>query len=261
MMLYVRTGFFMGAIALLSACGGGDVAITPAQDPSDAQALEVAGLNGIWEGDYTDASGTVCTDVKGLIYNGSVHAISENCNAVFAGSLSVSGSTATISFDLFNAAGARTGQSSFSGSFTLQSVINGSLDNGTLLNLRYQTVYENDSSLALLAATWGFEEPIETGTVLNFFAIDNAGNLTLSSAASGCNYTATLSILDADYNLYGVNLIISGCTGSLVSRNGTYNGAASLSGNDAILTVLAGNDQNMFFADFTRLPSNITPSN
>ncbi len=259
-MLYARIWSLVGVLAVLSACGGGDVVVNPTLDPSDTQALEVAGLNGIWEGDYTDSSGAVCTDVKGLIYNGSVRAISEGCNIIYAGSLSISGSSANINFDLFDAEGISTGQSSFGGSFTLQSLIDGSLDNGGRLSLRYQTVYENDSSLNLLVATWGFEEPVGTGTGLSFFSIDSAGNLALSSTVSGCNYAATFSILDADYNLYGVSLTITGCTGSLASRNGSYNGAASLSGNNSILTVLAGNDQNVFFADFTPLPSIVTPT-
>ncbi len=237
----------MGAVAMLAACGGGNVAVTPVPTSSAAPTAEVTGLNGIWEGDYTDSSGTVCSDVKGLTYNGSVRVISENCNVVLAGTLSINGSSADINFDLFDTAGAATGQSAFSGSFTLQSTIDGSLDNGSRLNLRYQPVYENNSSLGLLNAAWVFPEPVSGGgTILSVFSIDSAGVLPSVTSASGCVYTAAFSILDPDYNLYAVSLTITACSG----RDGVYAGLASLSGDNKTMTILAGNDQNVFFANF-----------
>ena len=248
MMLYVRTGFFMGAIALLSACGGGDVAITPAQDPSDAQALEVAGLNGIWEGDYTDASGTVCTDVKGLIYNGSVHAISENCNAVFAGSLTIDTGVANIDFKLFDVDGASTGQSNFSGSYTLKSQINGSLSNGGRLNLNYDINYENDSSIALVAGDWSAQ-----GLAVR---VDAGGNI-MGVDTDNCSYTGSISIIDSDYNLYNINISVDNFNNGSCPLTGSYAGVASFTlGANASLTVLAGNESSIFFAGLSRAVAN-----
>ena len=245
-MWYLRTGALLGALALLSACGGGDVTVTPAVSGTGSPQQEVMELNGIWEGDYTDSSGTICTDLRGLIYNGNVRAVSENCNVVFAGVLSASGTSANINFDLFDVDGASTGQSAFSGSFTLQSRIDGSLDNGARLSLRYQPVYENNSSLSLLAADWVFVEPLDVGTIYSFFSIDSAGVVPSFTTVSGCNYAATFSTLDPDYNLYAVSLTITSCAG----RDGVYSGVASLSGDNRTMTVLAGNDQNVFFTDF-----------
>ncbi len=248
-MLYARICFLAGALALLSACGGGDVTVTPVASGTGTPSLDVTALNGIWEGDYTDSSGAICTDLKGLIYNGNVRAASENCNVIFAGTLSVSGSSANINFDLFDVDGAGTGQATFSGSFTLQSRIDGSLDNGGRLSLRYQPVYENNSSLSLLEADWVFQEPIiGGGTILSVFNINSEGELLSLTTASGCIYTATFSILDLDYNLYAVNLTITSCPG----RDGVYGGVASLSGDNRMMTILAGNDQNVFFTDFLR---------
>jgi len=245
-MWYLRIWALLGALALLSACGGGDVTVTPAAAGTGAPAQEVTGLNGIWEGDYTDSSGVICTDLKGLIYNGNVRAVSESCNVVFAGTLSVSGSSANINFDLFDVDGASAGQAAFSGSFTLQSSIDGSLDNGGQLSLRYQPVYENNSSLSLLATDWLFVEALDVGTILSIFSIDSAGVLPSLTTRSGCNYAATFSILDPDYNLYAVNLTITSCS----SQDGVYSGVASLSGDNRTMTILAGNDQNVFFTDF-----------
>ncbi len=251
-MFNVKIWSVAATLALLSACGGGDVAINPAIDPADVAALEVTGLNGIWEGDYTDANGILCDDARGLIYNGQVRVISENCDVVLSGSLSVSGDTASINFELFDAAAARTGQTDFSGSYTQKSQINGNLDNGGRLSLRYQIVYENDSSLNQIAGTWLFGEV--DATSINIITIDNNGNSTTFEkiGAPGCSYAASFSIIDTNFNLYGLSVMVSGCTGNLASRNGTYTGVASFSGNAQILTVFVGNTQNVFFADFTQ---------
>ncbi len=257
-MCYSKLLILLSAAAMLSACGGGDVAINPTSAPSAAPTTKVVALNGIWSGDYTDSSGTVCTDVQGLIYNGGVRVISKQCNIVLAGTLRITGSTANISFDLFDAQGASTGQSSFSGNFTRKSSIDGSLDNGSRLSLNYQIVYENNSSLDFIAANWGISETVGSTTYMNIFNIGNAGKLvTQLSVASSCNYAATFSILDANYNLYGMALTISKCTGSLKNRNGVYSGVASLSGDNKTMTVLAGNDQNAFFADFGKISGTV----
>ena len=252
-MLFIRIWVSLVALALLSACGGGDVAVTTTEATGEtAQSALV--LNGIWEGDYTASSGTICNDLRGLIYNGNVYAISEDCDVVLTGTLSISGDDiASVNFDLYAVDGTSNGQSSFSGSFTVQSRIDGSLDNGAGISFAYQTVYENDSSLASLAATWGLEETIALGTVLNIFAIDDAGSMGSLVIISGCDYSASFTILDADYNLYGVSLTVSNCPVDQVSRNGIYAGVASLSGNNRIMTVLAGNAENVFFADFIRI--------
>lgn len=258
-MRYSKLLILLATVAVLSACGGGNVAVTPVPTTqSTTPTAEVTGLNGIWEGDYTNSSGTVCTDVKGLTYNGSVRVISEKCNLVLAGTLSVNGGNANIDFELFDTAGVGTGQSTFSGSFTLQSSIDGSLDNGSRLSLRYQPVYENDSSLGLITGNWSVSETVGDTAYLNFFSIDGAGKLvTRLSVASDCDYTATFSILDANYDLYGVALTISNCASSIQNRNGVYTGLASLSGDNKTITVLVGNEQNTFFADFSKVTGTI----
>ncbi len=251
-MWYSKRLILLAAAAMLSACGGGNVAVTPTPttQTTNPPTSEVVGLNGIWTGDYTDSSGTICTDVKGLTYNGSVRVISEKCNVVLAGTLTVNGSNANVNFNLFDAAGIATGQSAFSGSFTLQSTIDGSLDNDSRLSLRYQPVYENNSSLSLLNASWVYQEPVSggSGAILSVFNIDGAGVLPSVTTGYGCVYTAAFSILDPDYNLYAVNLTIASCS----TQDGVYSGLASLSGDNKTMTILAGNDQSVFFADFSQ---------
>lgn len=252
-MYYSKIIAFLAALLTLSACGGGGVSVTQLPNPADTSTPEVQALNGIWDGDYTDNSGKICSDVKALTYNGSVYAISEGCNVIFAGTLNVDGSNVTISFDLFDTEGVSTGGAALSGSFTPQSQINGSLNDGSSLNLIYNTVYEADSSLALINNGWGLSETTATATYLYLFDINGAGELTSLNTASGCSYTGTFSIIDPDYNLYAMNLTVSGCTDNFESRNGNYGGIASLSTNTQELTVLVANDQNAFFAEFLSL--------
>ncbi|VAX08139.1 hypothetical protein MNBD_GAMMA25-421 [hydrothermal vent metagenome] len=249
-MFNVKIWSLVATLALLSACGGGDVAINPAIDPADVASLEVTGLNGIWEGDYTDAVGKVCNDARGLIYNGQVRVISTECDVILSGTLSTKGTTASINFELFDAAATRTGQADFSGSYTQQSQINGNLDNGGRLNLSYNIVYENDSSLKFIAGNWYYTDA--TVSSVDFLSIDVNGNATevSESGAPSCSYTASFSIINSDFNLYAVSVGVSNCPDDQVSRNGNYTGVASLSGDNGIITVFVGNDQNVFIADF-----------
>ncbi len=256
MMLYVRTGFFMGAIALLSACGGGDVAITPALNPNDAQALEASALNGLWTGDYTPAAGQPCTDVRGLTLNGRVYAVSKDCDVILTGSLTLdSGNgTASITFDLFDANGSANGSAGFSGGYTLKSQVNGSLDNGASLNLSYDTVFENDSSLVSLADIWGFS----AGTSIELITISADGSATSGQiGAPGCSYTGNFGIIDTDFNIYSANIEVTGCNDASV--NGSYTGVAGLFEADRKLAVLVGDGTSAFFVELLR--TSIGPTN
>lgn len=243
-MLYTRILALLGALALLSACGGGDVAVSPTLDPADAQALEVAGLNGIWAGDYSDSAGTTCTDVQGLIYNGSVYAISEDCDVVLTGTLSISGDVASIAFDQFTVDGSSNGQSSFSGSYTLQSQINGNMNTGANLNLSYDIIYENDSAIALVAGSWGDPQGLA-------ISVDAAGNI-VGADINNCTYGGSISIIDANYNLYAVNVELNDFMGSCGSA-GSYAGMVSVTdGANAAMTILVGNDLSIFFAGLSK---------
>ncbi len=243
-MLYTRILTLLGAMVLLAACGGGNVAVNPTLSSADAQALEVAGLNGIWTGDYSDGAGKTCTDVQGLIYNGSVYAISENCDVVLTGTLSISGDVASIEFDLFAVDGSSSGQSSFSGSYTLQSQLNGSMNSGASLNLSYNIIYENDSAIALVEGTWS-DRSIT-------IRVDAGGNIS-GADLSNCTYGGNISIIDANYNLYAVSVNVNDFNGSCSSA-GNYLGVVSVTdGVNANMTMLVGNDLSIFFAGLSKV--------
>ena len=251
-MWYSRFLTFMGAAALLSACGGGDVNVTPELAPADAAALEASALNGLWTGDYTPTAGQPCTDVRGLILNGRVYAASADCDVILTGSLSVdSGSaTASIAFDLFDADGNAGGSAGFTGSYTLKSLIDGSLDNGARLTLNYDIAYENDSAIAKVAGDWCAQGA--------FVQVDNAGNITGVATGggvnNGCVYSGNIELIDSDYNLYGVTLSVDSFPSSAsCPLTGNYTAVASVTeGAYALMTILGGNDQHAVLADFLR---------
>lgn len=254
-MWYLRTGALLGALALLSACGGGDVTVTSAVSGTGSPQQEVMELNGIWEGSYnSNVGGQTCGDMQGLILNGQVRVVSEACNMVLVGSMSVSGDTVSISFNTFAADGSgATGTASFSGSFTRGSIINGIYtsadgDSGNF-TLNYNIIYENDSSLSKVEGSWEYK----SATDWIDLRINNVGNI-VGADNNGCSYSGNLSLIDPAYNLYAYNIILENLnSGNFVftcPTAGNYTGVASITaGANGSMTVLAGNAQNVFFAD------------
>ncbi len=256
-MLYARICFLAGALALLSACGGGDVTVTPATAGTGTPTLDVTALNGIWEGSYnSNVGGQTCSDLQGLILNGQVRAVSEVCNMVLVGSMSVSGDAASISFDTFSADGSgATGTASFSGSFTPGSIINGIYSNADgdsgNVTLNYNIIYENDSSLSNVEGSWEYKSALDWIDL----RINNVGNI-VGADNNGCSYSGNISLIDPAYNLYAYNITLENLNFVLTcSAAGDYTGVASITaGATGSMTVLAGNDQNIFFADFDKAP-------
>jgi len=254
-MWYSRAGALLGALALLSACGGGDVTVTPAEIGTGTPTQDVTGFNGIWEGSYnSNVGGQTCGDLRGLILNGQVRVVSEACNMVLVGSMSVSGDTASISVDTFAADGSgATGAASFSGSFTRGSVINGIYsnadgDSGNFV-LNYNIIYENDSSLSKVEGSWEYKSASDWVDL----RINNVGNI-VGADNNGCSYAGNISLIDPAYNLYAYNIILENLNLDnfvfTCPTAGNYTGVASITaGANGSMTVLAGNDQNVFFAD------------
>ncbi len=255
-MWYSRILVLLGALALLSACGGGDVTVTPAVAGSGTPAEDVTGLNGIWDGSYnSNVGGQNCNDLQGLILNGQVRVVSEVCNMVLVGSMSVSGDTASISFDTFAADGSgATGTASFSGSFTTGSLINGTYssadgDSGNF-TLNYNIIYENDSSLSNVEGSWEYKSVSDWIDL----RINSVGNI-VGADKNGCSYSGNISLIDPAYNLYAYTIALENLNiYSSCSAAGNYAGVASITaGANGSMTVLAGNDQNVFFADFDKV--------
>lgn len=107
---------------------------------------------------------------------------------------------------------------------------------GGPVSFTYNAVYDTDSSLATIAGTYD-----DLGDILT---IDSAGVLFEQSAATGCVMNGQVSIIDADWNLYGVIVTSEMCQGILTAINGvSWDGLATLLNDgvtDTVLAVLTG---------------------
>ena len=95
-------------------------------------------------------------------------------------------------------------------------------------------LYARNSSLALVSGTW--EDDV--GSIYN---IDSGGAL-FGQDTSGCVYDGSVSIIDADVNVYRINIAVSSC----VDADGTYIGLGVLDdlvavGDNRVLVLNANN--------------------
>ena len=87
--------------------------------------------------------------------------------------------------------------------------------------LTYLPLYERGSSLSMVEGTWtSFDE---NDNPFGTYTIDANGDIT-GSDVLGCVYTGTITIIDADVNVYEVMLTVSNC-GPL---DGQYSGLGAL---------------------------------
>ncbi len=255
-MWYSRILMLLGAVVMLSACGGGNGAVPPVQTQTKAPTPQVAGLNGIWDGSYnSNVTGQTCNDMQALIFNGQVRAVSKSCDMVLTGDLTVNGNTASISFNSFSMDGSgANGTASFTGNFTAGSVIAGTYstsgkDSGHF-TLNYNIVYENNSSLSKVEGSWEYKSASDWIDL----RISKVGDI-VGADSNGCSYSGNISIIDPAYNLYAYKITLGNIPKFTCPDTGKYTGVASIgiaAGAKGVMTVLAGNNQNVFFADFSK---------
>jgi hypothetical protein len=226
----------------LSACGGGGggapAPVVPVVVNEDA--------NGIWEGTFTD--GAAAFAIGGLIYEGTIIALSTEANALYVGTYSVVGDNFTASVTVYEIGGTVLGTASLVGVVTEQSQLSltytTSYGSSGSISIFYDNVYDRNSSFATLAG--------------NYSRIDNSLNLTIQGDGSfsgidtdGCQIDGNFLILDPNFNLYRITAVITLCG----LANGSYTGFAGLSDfvgiNDA-LTVALSNDNFVFIACLLR---------
>ena len=104
---------------------------------------------------------------------------------------------------------------------------------GPLLALAYQSSYDDDSSLTLVAGTY-LEARGQPDGVLN---IAENGDLFLQDPASGCVINGHVAIIDPDYNAYGLELSYDNCTDPVLN-GATFSGLATYNGQAKELTAL-----------------------
>lgn len=99
----------------------------------------------------------------------------------------------------------------FEGDVVERVSIQGSLVHGasrnTKLAVSYDQVYENDSSLAIIAGTYSVSDA--TGYTLTY-TIDSTGVLS-GSDTEGCTASGAVAIIDSNFNMYRFNVVFTGC--------------------------------------------------
>lgn len=120
------------------------------------------------------------------------------------------------------------------------------------INLTLEAVYERDSALALAAQMWGII--LDTPRYTLIFPIDSNGTVTGASDTDRCLYTGNLSLLDAQYNIYGVTLSLRNQRRNACNPfTGTgYTGFASLVPGDDSLLIIVSNGFHALSFDLTR---------
>lgn len=217
------------SLLLLAACGGGgsvDLSgggpITPFPDQA---------MGGAWSG--TDNNGlqvfALSTDSGRLHWvvpstgeqgfgTGSVSALSVTINytyvAPFGFTLPDGSNSATCS-----GGGTIEERVSFYSDVICTTTLGGSFNNTATLN--YDSLYDRDSSLALIAGNYD-----DFGLTINVTA---SGQVFEQDPASGCVINGQISIIDSQYNAYDVSITYSNCLGTAAVLNGsTFSGLGIL---------------------------------
>jgi hypothetical protein len=210
---------------VLTACGGGG-----GGSDNNTSAPPAAPVNaspgGIWLGRDPIGGG----DLLGVVSEtGEGHFIRLTDDAQYVGTVTTSGNNISGSYQGFAPFGftfidgSTSGNGSLSGTIQQRQQISatfnfttsrGRSDQGST-TLTYQTLYDLDSSLSLVAGN--YRDP-DDGSTIN---VNSSGVIFSQSALTGCIINGQISIIDSRYNAYRVSYTFSGCLGTASSLNGT----------------------------------------
>ena len=213
------------AIVVSSACGGGggDNTFRPLEPPA-AQA------GGIWDGTVTLNGGPIAVGLVGASTDAGEIRLADGLGNIYAATLDVDGDALTGTVRAFAPPGGSfsdgsvvtTGQidatlverTSMTGTFSLDSGDTG------VFAMPYDDLYERFSSLARATGMW----IDEVGTV---YTVQADGTF-FGQDALGCVYNGLLSIIDSDFNVYGVEVRLTQCPGF----EGVYQGLGAVIAGD-----------------------------
>lgn len=220
----------------LSACGGGGGGGGGSPPP-----VPNAAVGGIWEGTVAiagqgtyDLIGLVAEDGRGhfiqedgVQYWGTVtssgNQISASINgAVEVGSQFLDGSTSGTG----TITGTVTARSTIAGTSTFTTT-GGTRTTGTI-SLRYNALYDRDSSLATIAGN--YTDATSPGSdALN---VSSSGEIFGQQPATGCVINGQVRTINTAYNAYDIQYSFRSCVGSASILNGsTFSGIATLDNN------------------------------
>ena len=140
----------------------------------------------------------------------------DGISALPPGSVTSLGST----YGFTDLAGTVAERTSLNGSFTTVGD-QGDTFEGTF-SFAYNTLYERNSSLAVLQGTYT--------TATSALTIDGQGQLFYQASDDGCVANGSAALIDPEYNMYALSFDAESCTGASAVRNGlTFSGLAFLS--------------------------------
>jgi hypothetical protein len=279
-MLSIKHAVTVSAFITLAACGGGGASTsgggTPPPPPATTQSV-----GGIWTTQYTVTSGANTGDVitaEGIASEtGQYFAYSKNttngCAGLAFGQLSVNGSNVSGNEDAAivrysTAVGGATNCIYPDGSTSATGTIAGTVSQRASLMLTatgttslggalpaettdftFSSLYLNPSSLATIAGNYD-----DGGPTLNV----NANGVIFEQDPNGCVLNGQVTMIDASYNAYSIQITFENCTGSTASLNGvTALGLVTLDTSTSPATIVGGMTANIagqLFAEAFNLP-------
>lgn len=230
----------------IAGCGGSSNG-TPAAD---------ANTTGIWTGAFVQ--GTNSFDIFALIADGQAKMLSRSAaggaGLLYDGSVETSGNNFTGNLAAFSVGGSEQFTATLAG--TLQE---GESASGTFtpsagagapgtFSLNYDPLNDRGSSLENISGTWLASEGENTLSIV----IDSNGTL-FGSDSVACTYNGTVTIVEAEINVYSIAASRSGaCT-----SNGDYSGLAAVidsdseNENDTLILIVSNATTNLVI-EFTR---------
>jgi hypothetical protein len=232
-------------LAVLFGCGGGGEGGGVTSPPIDTQPPAATQAGGIWEGTAT-TDGVTLTFAGVVTEDGQARFVDENGTQYIVsnasgndGSLTLN-FTAVAQFGFTFLDGSTVTTGSLTGTVVERSSIEGTYsvatgESGTV-SMSYDSVYDRDSSFDKLTGMWNEDFGIVT--------YDPDGSF-FEQDSFGCVFDGEASIIDPQYNAYGLSMNVSLCG----DFDGEYSGLGLLSDLNAMddLFILQMNSDTLIF--------------
>ena len=199
-------------LLILAACGGGNGSVSQPPPPPPQQSA-----SGIWTGTITSNVAGQSQSLIGLVTETSEVYFFTSTSGNFIGTGSVNGDQFSGTLMGFAPTGftwpdgSAIAQFTMSGTVTTRIRISGTYsgggDSGTFTVL-YDSTYERPSSLPTMSGLWATDPNAFGGTAE--LTIDPLG-LAFGSNTVGCVFNAIVSIRNASFNYYQIDLIVTSC--------------------------------------------------
>jgi len=233
-----------GALVLLAGCGGGgDSGSALGGGPIQTNATP----GGIWRGNESVSGLQVIgiADEKGNFNFVRADGVQYVGAAIVNGTSLSANVSGIVPLGFVFADGSAHGTGTLSGTIQARQSIStvtsfktdfGSVSTGTL-NLTFDGLYDRTSSLTTLSGNFKVASS-NTNVVVT---VSSNGTLFAQDPASGCVLNGTASVLNANYNAYGVQFDYANCTGAAAPLNGVqFNGLATLDNTVSPEQIVAG---------------------